>query len=329
MPSDGHHRSGRCDRRRRHRPHLLRMLTWPIHWCGCKRLGAIHVSVTTEKTSGSRQAQLLSSGAATGMRQLFGTDGIRGVAGEYPLDQPHSLRNWARPGPATGCARYREARVLIGQDTRESSAWISSVLAAGLEAANVDVVSAGVITTPGIAYLTRKNRFAAGIVISASHNPWNDNGIKIFGADGYKLSDELEHDIEADIFAHSNNWRRAPPTRGTRFRHAAGRAKFAGTIRRVACRLRCRDRLQPAARAGGLRQRRGQHHRSPGVSRIAESPPTSCTSSPMDAISMPAAARCIPSTWRRPSQPPRANTILALPSTATPTALSSPTMQDM
>jgi phosphoglucosamine mutase len=135
------------------------------------------------------------------MRQLFGTDGIRAVAGEYPLDR----RTVFAIGRALGhrlAARDKEARVIIGQDTRESSAWISSVLAAGLEASNVDVVSGGVITTPGIAFLTRTNRFAAGIVISASHNPWQDNGVKVFGADGYKLSDQLEHEIEADIFSH-------------------------------------------------------------------------------------------------------------------------------
>ena len=135
------------------------------------------------------------------MRQLFGTDGIRGVAGEYPLDR----RTVYAIGRALGqrlAARDASARAVIGQDTRESSAWISSVLAAGLEASHVHVVSAGVITTPGVAYLTRANGFAAGIVISASHNPWQDNGIKVFGADGYKLSDQLEHEIEADIFAH-------------------------------------------------------------------------------------------------------------------------------
>ncbi len=134
-------------------------------------------------------------------RQLFGTDGIRGVAGEYPLDQ----RTIVAIGRALGqrlAARDRDARVMIGQDTRESSAWIGSALAAGLESAKVTVVSAGIITTPGVAYLTRKNGFAAGIVISASHNPWQDNGIKIFAADGYKLSDDLEHEIETDIFAH-------------------------------------------------------------------------------------------------------------------------------
>ena len=139
--------------------------------------------------------------AAKTMRQLFGTDGIRGVAGEYPLDQ----RTVFAIGRALGqrlAARDQQARVVIGQDTRESGPWISSKLAAGLQAAGVKVVSAGVITTPGVAYLTRANSFSAGIVISASHNPWQDNGIKVFAADGYKLSDELEHEIEADIFAH-------------------------------------------------------------------------------------------------------------------------------
>lgn len=135
------------------------------------------------------------------MRQLFGTDGIRGVAGEYPLDE----RTILAIGRALGqrlIKRDSSARVVIGQDTRESGAWISSALAAGLESARVDVVSAGVVTTPGVAYLTRANEFSAGIVVSASHNPWQDNGIKVFGADGYKLSDRLEHEIEADIFAH-------------------------------------------------------------------------------------------------------------------------------
>ena len=135
------------------------------------------------------------------MRQLFGTDGIRGVAGEYPLDR----RTVYAIGRALGqrlAERTLGASVVIGQDTRESSAWISEVLASGLSSAQAKVVSAGVITTPGVAYLARANGMAAGVVISASHNPWRDNGIKVFGADGYKLSDELEHAIETDIFAH-------------------------------------------------------------------------------------------------------------------------------
>ncbi len=134
-------------------------------------------------------------------RQLFGTDGIRGVAEQYPLDRATVYAIGRALGQRLA-ARDRSARVVIGQDTRESSAWISQVLATGLESSRTKVVSAGVITTPGVAYLTRENKFSAGIVISASHNPWEDNGIKVFGADGYKLSDELEHAIEADIFAH-------------------------------------------------------------------------------------------------------------------------------
>jgi phosphoglucosamine mutase len=134
-------------------------------------------------------------------RQLFGTDGIRGVAGEYPLDRTTVYAIGRALGQRLS-ERDHEARVIIGQDTRESSAWISEALAAGLEASGAKAFSAGVITTPGVAYLARENEFSAGIVISASHNPWHDNGIKVFGADGYKLSDELEHAIEADIFAH-------------------------------------------------------------------------------------------------------------------------------
>ena len=134
-------------------------------------------------------------------RQLFGTDGIRGVAGEYPLDRTTVYAIGRALGQRLA-ERDPNASVVIGQDTRESSAWISEALAAGLEASRTKAVGAGVITTPGVAYLTRANGFSAGIVISASHNPWYDNGIKVFGADGYKLSDELEHAIEADIFSH-------------------------------------------------------------------------------------------------------------------------------
>jgi phosphoglucosamine mutase len=123
------------------------------------------------------------------------------VAGEAPLDERttfvigralghHLLRTFAAP------------RIVIGQDTRESSEWIANSLARGLMAHDVTVESAGVLTTPGIAYLARTQQFAAGVVVSASHNPWRDNGIKIFGSDGYKLPDDIEVEIEREIFAH-------------------------------------------------------------------------------------------------------------------------------
>src|SRR5262249_35686696 len=91
--------------------------------------------------------------------------------------------------------------VVTGQDTRESSAWIADILHAGLRDSGVEVASAGVITTPGIAYLAHTQKFSAGVVISASHNPWQDNGIKVFGGDGYKLPDAVELEIEKEIFA--------------------------------------------------------------------------------------------------------------------------------
>ena len=133
-------------------------------------------------------------------RQLFGTDGIRGVAGEFPLTKQSTYLI----GRALGHDLLRDqprAQALIGQDTRESSRWIADRVAEGLAAVGVDVHSAGVITTPGVAYLARSRRMAAGIVISASHNPWTDNGIKVFSGDGFKLTDERELAIEKEIFA--------------------------------------------------------------------------------------------------------------------------------
>lgn len=136
-------------------------------------------------------------------RQLFGTDGIRGVAGEYPLN-PATVFAIGRALGARLQRRDKYAKVIFGQDTRESSAWIAETLARGLRESGVGFTSAGVLTTPGVAYLARTHRFAAGVVISASHNPWQDNGIKLFGHDGMKLPDAIEHEIEAEIFAHIN-----------------------------------------------------------------------------------------------------------------------------
>jgi phosphoglucosamine mutase len=132
------------------------------------------------------------------LRKLFGTDGIRGVAGVYPLDKKtvhavgRALGHHLPAGPK---------RIVLGQDTRESSNWIAQTLSAGLHVSGTEAESAGIITTPGIAYLTHSKKFSAGVVISASHNPWEDNGIKIFGPDGYKLADETEMEIEQEIFS--------------------------------------------------------------------------------------------------------------------------------
>lgn len=133
-------------------------------------------------------------------RQLFGTDGIRGVAGEFPLTKQSTYLI----GRALGHDLIRaesKAKAVIGQDTRESSRWIADRVSEGLGAVGVDVHSAGVITTPGVAYLARSRKMAAGIVISASHNPWTDNGIKVFSGDGFKLTDSRELAIEKEIFA--------------------------------------------------------------------------------------------------------------------------------
>jgi phosphoglucosamine mutase len=136
----------------------------------------------------------------TQARQLFGTDGIRGVAGEFPLTRDSVY--WI--GRALGHDLVRmnaKARLVIGQDTRVSSRWIADRLLQGLGSVGVETRSAGVITTPGVAFLARSQGFDAGVVISASHNPWTDNGIKIFSGDGYKLADAHELAIEKEIFA--------------------------------------------------------------------------------------------------------------------------------
>jgi phosphoglucosamine mutase len=133
-------------------------------------------------------------------RKLFGTDGIRGLAGEFPL----TAESTYQIGRALGHDLKRghsRASVVMGQDTRESSQWIADRVTLGLVSAGCEVHSAGVITTPGVAYLARSRNHAAGVVISASHNPWTDNGIKVFSGDGYKLPDEEELAIEQEIFA--------------------------------------------------------------------------------------------------------------------------------
>jgi len=133
-----------------------------------------------------------------GERQYFGTDGIRGVAGTSPLD-PETLVRLGKAVASIFMQAHpgKRARVLVGKDTRLSGYMIESSLAAGITAMGADLMLCGPVPTPGVAYLTKSMRADAGIVISASHNPFEDNGIKIFGADGFKLPDALEERVEA------------------------------------------------------------------------------------------------------------------------------------
>jgi len=133
-------------------------------------------------------------------KKLFGTDGIRGTAGKPPLDP--------RTVTALGIALAEDLQsrnaaqhpVLIGMDTRESGPSIAASLAEGLRRGGVDTAFAGVLTTPGVAYLTRTGDYSAGVMISASHNPFEDNGIKVFARTGFKLPDAEEHEVEEAIF---------------------------------------------------------------------------------------------------------------------------------
>ena len=132
-------------------------------------------------------------------QRLFGTDGIRGTAGLFPLDDTTVAIIGRSLVLNLSIELGRSPNIVIGRDTRESGEQIELALAAGAISGGATVQSAGVITTPGIAYITRATSFDAGIVISASHNPYQDNGIKVFSPSGRKLADELERKIEADV----------------------------------------------------------------------------------------------------------------------------------
>ena len=133
-------------------------------------------------------------------KRLFGTDGIRGVAGQAPLDPATITALGIALGDDLNNQGIGNKQVLIGIDTRESGPAIAAQLVDGLKRSGVGALFAGVVTTPGVAYLTRTGDFSAGVMISASHNPFEDNGIKVFARTGYKLPDEEEHEIEEEIF---------------------------------------------------------------------------------------------------------------------------------
>src|SRR5215471_1512138 len=149
-------------------------------WCRCESA----VSKTDQNTST--------------VARLFGTDGVRGKAGEFPLD-PSTVR---RLGAAVVRALPHGSsspRILVGRDTRESGTWIEAELAHGAAGEDAHVTSAGVVPTPAVAYLTRSAGYDLGIVISASHNPFEDNGIKVFSGKGEKFTEDVERKVEGII----------------------------------------------------------------------------------------------------------------------------------
>lgn len=145
-------------------------------------------------------------------RKLFGTDGIRGVANEEPMTPETVLRLGRAIGQHFQTEGNRRHKILIGKDTRLSGYMLEQALSAGIMSMGVDVLLVGPMPTPGIAFLTRSLRADAGVAISASHNPYTDNGIKFFGPDGFKLADEAEADIESMLPV--NALQRTRPTGG-------------------------------------------------------------------------------------------------------------------
>ncbi len=129
-------------------------------------------------------------------RKLFGTDGVRGVANEFPMTAEMALRLGRAIAHISKRGAHRH-RIMVGKDTRISGYMLEFAISSGVCSMGVDVILSGPIPTPAVAFLTRTMRADAGIMISASHNPFQDNGIKFFGADGFKLADELEAEIEA------------------------------------------------------------------------------------------------------------------------------------
>ena len=174
-------------------------------------------------------------------KELFGTDGIRGVPGTPPLDDATLFAT----GRSLGAFLRRDnpkPHVLMGMDTRESGPHIAALLAAGLAEAGASVAFAGVITTPGVACLVRQNDFQAGVVISASHNPFHDNGAKLFSHAGMKFPDSVEETLEADIFKHRSE---TPPKNSAAL--VADESLDAEYLAFL------RSRVIPGAKLGGLR----------------------------------------------------------------------------
>ncbi len=149
-------------------------------------------------------------------KELFGTDGVRGLPGTYPLDDATLERVGFALGDylhSQSTGRKNQPRVLIGRDTRESGPHIAERISAGLETAGVAPVSAGVITTPGVAWLVSREGFSAGVVISASHNPYHDNGVKLISSSGMKFPDAVEAGLERVILSAGDAHRQQLPSK--------------------------------------------------------------------------------------------------------------------
>jgi phosphoglucosamine mutase len=175
-------------------------------------------------------------------KELFGTDGVRGAPGVFPLDAG-TLRALGRALGARLAAGGLSPAVLIGMDTRESSAKLAGWIAEGLAAAVSRTVSAGVLPTPGVAYLVHANRFAAGIVISASHNPYTDNGVKLIAPTGMKFSDAFEAELEERILRERTDEPATEPRLGGDDEQALRRQYLAYL----------RGQVLPGANLGGMR----------------------------------------------------------------------------
>ncbi len=180
------------------------------------------------------------------MDKLFGTDGIRGVANQYPLTPAFVTRIGQAIGRVLG-APGEHPLALIGRDTRLSGPMIEHALAAGLMAQGFHTLHVGVLTTPAIAFLTRTHRARCGISISASHNPFQDNGIKVFGADGFKIPDERENEIEA--IALSDQEMQTPAA--SLAQHTGTAPNGAQRASRGTVRCKCQPTLEPEGLPSG------------------------------------------------------------------------------
>src|SRR5512137_970323 len=159
------------------------------------------------------------------MKKLFGTDGVRGVANVYPMTSEMAMQI-GRAAAYLFKNGHRRHRIVIGKDTRLSGYMIENALVAGICSMGVDVLQVGPLPTPGIAYITSSMRADAGVVISASHNPFQDSGIKFFFKDGFKLPDQIELKIEKLLFSEKTDSRRPVATevgKAYRLDDAAGR----------------------------------------------------------------------------------------------------------